>query len=423
MMNGKLRLIIRVDELPWILYFLVATGFDSIKMISPIIGKAWNYAVVLFFIGLLLLLSINRVISLNYIFLTSFLYIPVIVTIISRGWHTQSVIHLMKCLMMVFGFNKLVESRGIKDTISILLRVFEILLYVNFIAMLLYPNGLMLYRNINNHEVWRMLSRNYKHISSSERVAWLLDHQGLITMYVSTGSCLAILWAHLESRTLLNPRTVLMFVISILEVYFFSKSANGIVTFSLFLGGVIIANLWSRFGKKLPSIWRIIVVGGVLFIGVVYYNIQQNFSWLIVDILGRDLTLTGRIAVWQQAIEVILRKPIFGWGYVDSLEGFVLFGGAAHTHNQFLNIAYQGGMVSLMGFLFFLFKSVITITEQGSESQIHLVPIWSSVIAMIVGMFGDRYIPYYSIAFVSFLLALRSDLIVSGCTRSYYRIE
>ena len=108
----------------------------------------------------------------------------------------------------------------------------------------------------------------------------------------------------------------------------------------------------------------------------------------------------------------VTKRFKFYWN-VDSLVGWDLFVGAGHVHNQFLHIAYQGGLVSLILFLIFLISCVSKMKNILWSYQRYLLPLWSAVIAVLIGMFGDRYIPYYSIAFVSFLLADHSEEIVS----------
>ena len=406
------KIIVRLDYIPWLLYFMLITGFDSLKFFSDKVGRLWNYSLILCLLVLFIIIILDKDFDYIGIIRLSFLFIPAMVTLISNGWSTQAFVQMIRCLMMAIGFELMVRIKGIEDSISIMLSLFEILLYVNFIFMILYPNGMFLFRNINNVESWQLVPRNYQHSSSTERMAWLLDHQGLLTIYVSPGCCLSMLWSQINKKSMFNLRVFLMFVISSIEVYVYSRSGNCIITFSLFLIGIIWGNLWLYFKGKLPSVKMIFTVGVFLFIGVVYFNIQERVSWLFTNVLQRDLSFTGRVVMWQNGILAIIKKPIFGWGYVDSSTGWNLFVRAGHTHNQFLHIAFQGGLVSLILFLIFLLSCVNKMKNIPEYYQRYLLPLWSSIIAVFTGMFGDRYIPYYSIAFISFLLADHSEEIV-----------
>jgi len=82
---------------------------------------------------------------------------------------------------------------------------------------------------------------------------------------------------------------------------------------------------------------------------------------LIAELLGRDSTLSGRTAIWEQVWVAILKHPILGYGYAAFWQGmkgesynvilalrFVIF----HAHNGFLEIWLELGAVGLL--LFFL---------------------------------------------------------------------
>ena len=82
---------------------------------------------------------------------------------------------------------------------------------------------------------------------------------------------------------------------------------------------------------------------------------------LLAGIVGRDSTLTGRTAIWQQVWIAILKHPILGYGFAAFWQGmkgesynvilalrFVVF----HAHNGFLEIWLELGAAGLL--LFFV---------------------------------------------------------------------
>lgn len=82
-------------------------------------------------------------------------------------------------------------------------------------------------------------------------------------------------------------------------------------------------------------------------ITVVVLRLQELFSFLIVDILHRDLTLTTRTVVWDKAFDVIESAPLFGYGLEDSVTAQIRFGTVESSHNFFLDQIYYGGVVAL----------------------------------------------------------------------------
>lgn len=81
-------------------------------------------------------------------------------------------------------------------------------------------------------------------------------------------------------------------------------------------------------------------------------------KFIIVDILGKDVTLTHRTTIWKTALDAIGVHPLFGHGFSDSVNVFTIsVWGGAHTfsaHNQYIQTLYEGGTLSLMAFLAFL---------------------------------------------------------------------
>ena len=50
------------------------------------------------------------------------------------------------------------------------------------------------------------------------------------------------------------------------------------------------------------------------FYGIVLLRLQNIFSFIIQNILGKDLTFTGRTRIWDNAIEFIKARFIIGYG-------------------------------------------------------------------------------------------------------------
>ncbi len=97
----------------------------------------------------------------------------------------------------------------------------------------------------------------------------------------------------------------------------------------------------------------------VIYLGVPYVAAVLSF-------LGRDLTLTGRTAIWAGIIQSISKRPILGYGFYAFWQG--LNGESAklilanhwvfgYAHNGMLEILLQLGIVGLAAFLITLFQA------------------------------------------------------------------
>ena len=105
------------------------------------------------------------------------------------------------------------------------------------------------------------------------------------------------------------------------------------------------------------------VIGVCFSVLIVFFNIQNIFSWLIEGVLGKDLSLSNRTFLWGYALQDISRSPFFGYGVQTSttfgLTRYAL--SFSHCHNAILTLLYQGGLISLISygvfFVYSIFKS------------------------------------------------------------------
>jgi exopolysaccharide production protein ExoQ len=91
-------------------------------------------------------------------------------------------------------------------------------------------------------------------------------------------------------------------------------------------------------------------------------EIEAAINDFLYNSMGKDLTLTGRTVLWEQALLLIAQKPVEGLGYYafwlgDSFEAqIILFnngigdGRAFHFHNTYLQMAVDTGIVGAATF-------------------------------------------------------------------------
>lgn len=71
-------------------------------------------------------------------------------------------------------------------------------------------------------------------------------------------------------------------------------------------------------------------------------------TWIIVEVLGKDITFTNRTDMWDSAMRVIAESPIWGWGNPNE-EWYVrhMSSHAIGAHNLILTILIYGGIMAL----------------------------------------------------------------------------
>lgn len=106
-------------------------------------------------------------------------------------------------------------------------------------------------------------------------------------------------------------------------------------------------------------------------LAIVFFRIQNLFSFIIVDLLDKDLTFTGRTKDWDLALNLIPNNLLFGHGMMDqATEKIVL--GDVFCHNSLLEQLFRGGIVYFLVFSFAIFmiskqlKKINSITIQNS---------------------------------------------------------
>lgn len=96
---------------------------------------------------------------------------------------------------------------------------------------------------------------------------------------------------------------------------------------------------------------QLLLVGGVLL---------PQLSTYISDYLHKDVTLSGRVYLWDAVLDVLDDNPLFGAGvqtsdndaaYFYTYSGSISGTEVNHPHNYVLNVAYHGGFVAALIFV------------------------------------------------------------------------
>lgn len=108
-----------------------------------------------------------------------------------------------------------------------------------------------------------------------------------------------------------------------------------------------------HFLKKI-SILHYILIYVILEIGIVFFRIQDVFSYLIVDILHRNLSFTGRTRIWDYYI-----KQFSNGSFFHKLFGnFGVTELAVNSHNMFLGILSFTGITGALLYFFLFFIGI-----------------------------------------------------------------
>jgi O-antigen ligase len=167
----------------------------------------------------------------------------------------------------------------------------------------------------------------------------------------------AVMWGRTVRRTLLAVLALVLLGVLLFETH----SATGM----LLMGVALLAPLGMRLMRKLRTN-ESMVLGTVLTACAIaaLFFMEAWFADVLL-IFGKDSTLTGRTAIWDGAVEAIMKQPVLGYGYSAFWLG--LKGESANTvlatrwmvpaaHNGFLDLWLQLGGVGLALFLVSLWQ-------------------------------------------------------------------
>jgi O-antigen ligase len=206
-----------------------------------------------------------------------------------------------------------------------------------------------------------------------------------------------------------------------LTIMILTKSAGAIAIFLVLLSLLV----FLHFSQKSLNFSQLVITT-VLFISVgivMTFLITENLESLL-SFFNKDITLTGRTDFWQMVIEAIGKRPLLGYGFkgfwlpeeTNDPSAFIrtyLGWGIEHSHNGFLELTVDLGLVGLLLFIFSLLQNVALGVLYAShsklfESTLPLIILTFVVIKNIseVGLWDVVYYDSFLYVFVTVRLSL-----------------
>lgn len=246
-----------------------------------------------------------------------------------------------------------------KRVINQLLLLFEILIYANFISMILYPNGLYSDALYDNN--------------------WLLGYDNKHIITILPGLMLTLIYSLYYGKGL-KIRSIFLIIISCLSIVK-NFSATSVLAIVLMVIFIVFRNMKFE-NTKIFNIYNYIITYVVLFFTIIIFRLQEIFSYLIVKVFHKSLTFTGRTNIWDKTIDLIKQKPIIGYGVENSTTRAekIDFANATHAHNTILEILYKGGFIALIIYIYI----IIIVAKQLNKYRDSMV---SKIISVAIFVF------------------------------------
>lgn len=132
----------------------------------------------------------------------------------------------------------------------------------------------------------------------------------------------------------------------------------------------------------------------------------------VLGLFGKDLTLTGRVPLWEFLISMGLERPFLGYGYGAFWQGptgpsapvWMFFRWANQAHNGYIDLWLETGLIGLLLSLILLLRVLIRTGQRGLRKE--GVKVWE---------FAFLYSVFF--VFISFTEAV---LLESGLSKALY---
>lgn len=361
------------------------------------VGFKWPLLGVLVYMGrylVIALMIIKFVLQRNYIFLlrektfvvTVLFFVTIYLSTIISGENIFNAIQLSMYGLMPFliFWNYRAVGEKILGGIEI---AFSILIILNGIIMLVYPQG-----------IYQTFSSN------TETYYYLFGAKNQMVAPVLVGMCFIIENSYQKNKRL-TLSAVIKSGICIGEILV-GGSGTGLATI-IFI--VIILAYQNVKKRNINSTLSLCVVPFIFFI-VVILRMQNLFSFFIEGILNKSLDLSNRTYIWDAALASFIQNPLIGTGVSESMAGSVdlrleYTERITFAHNAFLDILLIGGVVAM---LFFILIILFTLrnykkTEMAKTKSI----IWGGLVTYLIASVFDIYTGNYCMFLITAYITIK----------------
>jgi exopolysaccharide production protein ExoQ len=201
----------------------------------------------------------------------------------------------------------------------------------------------------------------------------IFTHKQVIGRFMSFAASIFLVNALSESN---NNRWLTFLVLALaVTLILLSQSKTGLLA----LGALVLLLPFNKIVKQNKARALLMIVGLLLY-SVVAMLLSMNLETIVVNVLGKNLEFNGRMPIWTLAIAKGLERPILGYGYygfwTSKVSDDVLHNVWAglnyefanriiifHSHNGFVDIFLQFGLVGLALVAFNLLSVIFRVTK------------------------------------------------------------
>lgn len=272
-------------------------------------------------------------------------------------------------------------EKDIRSGLKILVIIFSFLIYLNAILLIFFPDGL-----------WE----DTEWIGRGSPVRYLFGNQnqtGLVSILAIATQCIYS-FAYKKGRFNL----FLLLVVSWLVAQFHSSMTPTI--------GIAMMTLYILLNKmfKRTGVWFVVfsVIYFALFMLIVWYGSEiDGVKWatrFVEGTLNKDTTFSRRTIIWENAVKLIKREPLMGYGIrtVDWNDNHLEGSGA---HNLWVMLLLNSGVVGCFSFIFIMIIAVRNALTVKS-------PATTTAVISLCVLFTMSFFEAYNVVYVFLFLMI-----------------
>lgn len=302
-------------------------------------------------------------------------------------WAVSTIYIVMYCIRKI----------GIAESFRMLSYSFSSVLWINYILMVLYPNGLA----------------NGSHIENRYTSIHLLGQSNQMTIYIFASILLMI--CSIITGKKITIRYLLFTLLPVLLPYTISGvsfSATGKLGMVIIAIGLVLFWIAPKFINRISKPPIIVLISVIFFITLTRLLTLEAVSNFIVNVLGKDVTLSERTTIWSQTYVMLsdFKTLVFGIGEVGG-GGYVQIwtGHIFSAHNILLQVCLLGGLCLIIIFLI-MFGIAVKNIGQIADKNRALVSIM--LLAFCFENMMEVY-PFAMIVFSLFIFSLSGEYFIN----------
>lgn len=165
-------------------------------------------------------------------------------------------------------------------------------------------------------------------------------------------------------------------------------------------------------GYALPKWLNPVTMAALSVLLTVILLIPRNETRAVTQALGKNVTMLARTDAWRAALNEIRDKWLLGIGQHPIAENAVLLG-AAHTHNQMIELLLHGGVAALSAYLVMIVFAGCAVLQYRRSAAVKT----AALLLMAFLLMGTAEIFHNEpIFYPLFVLVSRADCLAKGST-------